>query len=140
MTRRFSLRVIVIGVSLLAAVVLAGCKDKGRIVEPKEGPAHLVIPQQEWYLGNVPIDAGIIQRDVLMINDGSEPLVVDTVEALCHCIRAEYPDHPIRPGHGGRLRVFLNVNELTAGEFCRSVIVNSNGGAVTVDFTGTRMN
>lgn len=130
-------------VCLTAALLLAGlsgCKDKGRIVEPKEGPAHLVVPQQEWLLGVIRSNDGVIQRDVLLVNDGSENLVIDSVENLCHCTHAEYPDHPIRPGHGGRLKVFLDTNALTPGEFSRTVIVHSNGGEVAIDFTGEKLN
>ena len=122
----------------LLAIVVAGCKDKGRIVEPKEGPAHLLIPQQEWNLGTVSLEDGTIQRDVLMINEGSEPLVIDSVEPFCVCIRAEYPERPIRPGHGGRLKVFLNIGAVPSGEFVRSVMVHSNGGSVEVALTGER--
>lgn len=122
----------------LLAIGMTGCKDKGRIVEPKEGPAHLVIPQPVWELGSVSLEEGMIQRDVLMINDGSEPLVIDSVEPFCSCIRAEYPERPIRPGHGGRLKVFLNISAVPSGEFVRSVMVHSNGGSVEVALTGNR--
>lgn len=128
---------------LSVCVVLAGlmgCKDKGRIVEPKEGPAHLVIPQQNWELGDHSIKEGVIQQDVLLINDGSEPLIITDVENLCHCTRTEFPDHPIRPGHGGRLKVFLDMTQISAGDYTRTVIVNSNGGSIAIDFSGVRTN
>ena len=122
---------------IFTILLLSSCQDKGRIVTPKPGPAHLDIPKQEWYLGRVPIGSGVKQIDVLMINDGSEDLTISHVENLCHCTRAEYNDRPIRPGHGARLSVYLNTDELTSGDFSRTVIVHSNGGDVAIDFEGT---
>lgn len=122
----------------LLSLVMTGCKDKGRIVEPKEGPAHLDIPQPVWELGQVFPQNGEIRRDVLLVNDGGEPLEITGVEPLCECIRAEYPDYAIRPGHGGRLKVFLDINQISSGPFSRSIIVNSNGGSVAVDLNGIK--
>ena len=129
-------------VCLMAAVLfgLSGCKDKGRIVEPKEGPAHLVVKPQEIFLGVVNSSDDVIQKDILLINEGSENLVISDVENLCHCTHAEFPDRPIRPGHGERLKVYLNVNALPPGQFSRTVIVHSNGGEVAIDFTGEKLN
>lgn len=137
--KRTKLLLIAIGLSLLF-LGFTGCKDNGRIVEPKEGPAHLVIPKQVWELGKVYAGDGIIQSDVLMINDGNEPLEIKGVESSCPCIRAEYSGKPIKPGHGARLKVFLNTNVISPGDFGRSVIVLSNGGTVEINFMGKRMN
>ena len=75
-----------------------------------------------------------------MINDGSEDLIITSVENLCECTKTEYVDKPIVPGHGRTLKISLDTNHLTPGEFCRTVVIHSNGGDVTIDLTGEKMN
>ena len=126
-------------VCLIVAVLfgLSSCKDKGRIVEPKDGPARLVIQPQTLNLGTISRSNGVVKKEVLIINEGSENLVINEVENLCSCTHAEYPDHPIRPGHGERMEVYLNAAELSTGQFMRTIIVHSNGGRVAFDLAGT---
>lgn len=123
----------------LLALTLTGCKDKHRIVEPKEGPAHLVIEPTEWQVGSVSLQSGIVEKEFAMINDGSEDLVIKEVENLCSCTRTEFVDKPIVPGHGRTLKVFLDTSHLTPGEFLRTIVVHSNGGDIAIDLTGERV-
>ena len=119
---------------------MTSCKDKHKIVEPKEGPAHLVVQPAELQLGSIPQGSGVIEKEVAMINDGSEDLLITNIENLCSCTTTEFVDKPIAPGHGRTLKISLDTNHLTPGEFSRTVIVHSNGGEVSIDLTGEKLN
>lgn len=119
---------------------MTSCKDKHKIVEPKEGPAHLVVQPTELHLGSIPQGSGVIEKEVAMINDGSEDLLITNIENLCSCTTTEFVDKPIAPGHGRTLKISLDTNHLTPGEFSRTVIVHSNGGEVSIDLTGEKLN
>ena len=118
---------------------MTSCKDKHKIVEPKEGPAHLVVQPTELQLGSIPQGSGVIEKEVAMINDGSEDLLITNIENLCSCTTTEFVDKPIAPGHGRTLKISLDTNHLTPGEFSRTVIVHSNGGEVSIDLTGEKL-
>lgn len=127
---------------VLLGIVLLGmtsCKDKGRIVEPKDGPAHLLIRERVINLGNISRDRGVMKQEVLLINDGSETLEISSFENLCHCTHTESDTKSIRPGHGAKMTIYLNTPDLTPGDFYRTVIVHSNGGDVSVDLKGKMM-
>ena len=128
---------LVMGVLLLG---MTGCKDNHKVVEPKEGPAHLIVQPTRLNIGTVPQGSGIIEKEVAMINEGSEDLTITSIENLCSCTKTEYADKPIDPGHGRTLRIFLDTNHLTPGEFSRTVIIHSNGGEVAIDLTGVKLN
>ena len=119
---------------------MTSCKDKHKIVEPKEGPAHLVVQPTELQLGSIPQGSGVIEKEVAMINDGSEDLLITNIENLCSCTTTEFVDKPIAPGHGRTLKILLDTNHLTPGEFSRTIIVHSNGGEVSIDLTGEKLN
>ncbi len=119
---------------------MTSCKDKHKIVEPKEGPAHLVVQPTELQLGSIPQGSGVIEKEVAIINDGSEDLLITNIENLCSCTTTEFVDKPIAPGHGRTLKISLDTNHLTPGEFSRTVIVHSNGGEVSIDLTGEKLN
>ena len=119
---------------------MTSCKDKHKIVEPKEGPAHLVVQPTELQLGSIPQGSGVIEKEVAMINDGSEDLLITNIENLFSCTTTEFVDKPIAPGHGRTLKISLDTNHLTPGEFSRTVIVHSNGGEVSIDLTGEKLN
>ena len=101
---------------------MTSCKDKHKIVEPKEGPAHLVVQPTELQLGSIPQGSGVIEKEVAMINDGSEDLLITNIENLCSCTTTEFVDKPIAPGHGRTLKISLDTNHLTPGEFSRTVM------------------
>lgn len=123
--------------ALLLFVAMVGCKDGKRIVEPKEGPAHLVIPQKAYDFGPLSFDAGVVEHEFMIVNDGSEDLAVTDAYNSCSCTTTEIPDHPIRPGHGAKVKVYLDVSHLTRGDFIRFVTINSNGGSVEIELSGT---
>ena len=51
---------------------LTACHDKGRVVEPKPGPAHLMLLKTEYNFGIVTDKQATVVREIPLINDGSE--------------------------------------------------------------------
>ena len=131
---RFSLYAFV----ALLLLCLSGCKDKNRVVEPHDGPAHILLKEKEYNFGQLNGAEPVVSHDFQLINDGSEPLVINNVENLCHCTHVEYPKEPIRPGHGVTLTLYLNVNEMY-GFFSRTVIVHTNAGDAVIEIKGEKV-
>lgn len=133
-------RIYVIIVSALLMLCVS-CQDKGRIVEPKAGPAHLLVEDNEFNFGIVKNSDGQLQKDFLIINDGSEPLVISHVHAHCHCTEVDYPKKPIRPGHGARVTVHLDVRSLSTGYFSRTIdfYPNDGGNFVRIEVKGQKI-
>lgn len=140
MMKPFHFNIYAVALLLCFSVVMTACKDTHKVVEPKEGPAHLMIQPAEWKAGYIPQGSGVIEKEFAMINDGSEDLVITKIENLCSCTTTEFVDKPIVPGHGRALKIKLDTNHLTPGEFSRTVIVNSNGGQIVIDITGVKNN
>lgn len=115
--------------AVMTLLVLTGCKDKGRLVEPKEGPAHLLVEDNEFNFGIVKDADGILEKEFTVLNDGSEPLVISSVQPHCHCTEVDFPQKPIKPGHGVRVKVRLDVSSLSTGVFSRTIDFYPNGGA-----------
>ena len=116
---------VTLGLLLVALLLLPSCKDnsKSRIVEPKDSPAILSIPAPDYDYGRLKARAGEKEHDFLIVNEGGEPLVIAGVKPYCHCTRVDYPKHPIKPGHGARLRVFLNPADVGWGAFSRTIAI-----------------
>lgn len=110
----------------LLALLLAACQDKGRVVEPKDGPAHLALAEHEYDYGLVKNRTDVLTHEFRFVNDGSEKLVITDVNPLCHCLKVDYSKEPIKPGHAGMIKVMLNVADLTTGFFSRSVDISTN--------------
>ncbi len=127
----------------LFCVVLLGitaCKGKNRVVDPKDGPAHLVVDNKTLQVGTIPTSA-IVEREVFLINDGSEDLVINNIENLCHCTHAECDEMTISPGCRTRMKIYLNPSDFTRGQqFTRTIIVHSNGGNGVIDINGNIAN
>lgn len=132
---RFSLYAIV----ALLLLGLSGCKDKNRLVEPHDGPAHILLKETEHNFGQLDGSASVLSHEFQLINDGSEPLVINDIEYFCHCTHVEYPKEPIRPGHGVTLTFYLNVDDLSSGYFIRDVIVHTNAGNARIQVKGERL-
>ena len=132
---RFSLYAVV----ALLIVALSGCKDKNRLVEPHDGPAHILLKESEHHFGQLNGVESVVSHDFLLINDGSEPLVINDIENFCHCTHVEYPKEPIRPGHGATLILYLNVDDLSNGYFNRTVMVHTNAGNARIEISGERL-
>ncbi len=111
---------------LLTSFVLA-CKDKNRVVEPQDGPAKLVMLETEYNFGELSNNNEVVEHEFHFVNKGSKKLVISKVRPLCHCTVVDYPKEPVKPGHEGVFKVYLDVNELSPGFFTRTIEIYSNG-------------
>lgn len=119
-------------------VGLSGCKDKNRVVEPHDGPAHILLKETEHNFGQLDGSESVVSHEFQLINDGGEPLVINEVENFCHCTHVEFPKEPIRPGHAVTLTFYLNVDDVS-GYFIRDVIVHTNAGNARIQVKGERV-
>ena len=123
---------------LLLLPLLVACEDKGRMVKPNEGPAHLRITELEYDFGKIDSSKDVLAHEFSFVNDGSEKLVITNVNNFCHCTETEYPKEPIKPGHGGKIKVMLKVRDLTPGYFSRTIEISTNRNSVRINVKGTK--
>jgi hypothetical protein len=122
----------------LAILSLAGCRDKGRMVDPTFDTAHVKMDQRQHHFGVVTDADPVVEHDFQLINDGGTPLQITNVVNHCSCTHVEYPQEPIKPGHGVTLQVYLNVADLGYGEFVRAIDLSTNVGTVNISLMGEK--
>ena len=66
-------------------------------------------------------------------NEGTEPLVLNSVRASCGCTTPKWTREPIAPGEEGNITVKYDTNRM--GNFHKTVTVNSNATNKTVVLT-----
>lgn len=66
-------------------------------------------------------------------NEGTEPLVLNSVRASCGCTTPKWTREPIAPGAVGNITVKYDTNRM--GNFHKTVTVNSNATNKTVVLT-----
>ena len=66
-------------------------------------------------------------------NEGTEPLVLNSVRASCGCTTPKWTREPIAPGAEGNITVKYETNRM--GKFHKTVTVNSNATNKTVVLT-----
>ena len=66
-------------------------------------------------------------------NEGSEPLVLNSVRASCGCTTPKWTREPIAPGGEGEIQVKYDTNRM--GNFHKTVTVQSNATNQTVVLT-----
>lgn len=66
-------------------------------------------------------------------NEGTEPLVLNSVRASCGCTTPKWTREPIAPGEEGTINVKYDTNRL--GNFHKTVTVQSNASNKTVVLT-----
>jgi len=119
---------------------LTACHDKGRVVEPKPGPAHLMLLKTEYNFGIVTDKQATVVREIPLINDGSEPLTITDVQTSCHCLSAEVSPEPIAPGHYTQLKATLVVSDVSVGDYMRTIdLKTSDGNVTTITVTGSKI-
>lgn len=121
-----------------AVLILNSCRDKGRIVEPRYDRAHVMLQETNHNFG-VLTDAQHVEKFYLtLINDGGEDLQITEVYNHCSCTHVEYPKDPIKAGHGVKLEVFLDVDDLGYGMFTRTIDIHTNSGTATLFLQGEK--
>ena len=74
-----------------------------------------------------------ISNTFTFINEGTEPLVISSVQASCGCTVTEYSKDPIAPGAKGFVKATYNAAKV--GQFTKTVTVNANTEDAVVQLT-----
>jgi len=75
-------------------------------------------------------------RNFVITNTGTEPLVIENIQASCGCTTPEWKKEPVAPGKDTEIKV--GYNAATAGNFEKTITVYYNGGKTkTLKIRGT---
>lgn len=115
---------------LTLAVALFGFTAYGQ--EAPESGAKINFSEKVINYGK--IDKGANGTRVFKFkNEGTEPLVLNSVRASCGCTTPKWTREPIAPGEEGEITVKYDTNRL--GNFHKTVTVQSNASNKTVVLT-----
>lgn len=106
---------------LMAVLLLASCKNDGRIIEPKGGDAHALLMEQEYDFGEVSDNDGTVEHEFVVANDGGKAFVLLSAKPHCDCTTVDFKQELVEPGYGTTVKVSLDVKGLSKGEFMRAV-------------------
>lgn len=81
------------------------------------------------------IEGQIATHEFTFQNTGTEPLVLNNVQASCGCTTPSWPREPIGTGESAKIVVKYDSNG-RPGNFNKSVFIFSNGGDVTLTISG----
>lgn len=94
--------------------------------EQKSSGAKIVFTETSHNFGNV-IEGEIARYEFKFTNTGTEPLVLQNVQASCGCTTPKWPREPIAPGASAVITAEYNSNG-RPGTFNKQITVTSNGG------------
>ena len=115
---------------LTLAVALFGFAAQAQ-EQPTEG-AKIQFAEKVINYGKIEIGANGT-RVFKFKNEGTEPLVLNSVRASCGCTTPKWTREPIAPGAEGNITVKYDTNRM--GNFHKTVTVNSNATNKTVVLT-----
>ena len=107
--------------AILLVLTLLACGDKGRVVEPKGGDAHMVLMEREYNFGTISDSDGILEHEFVIANDGGKSFVLLDVKPHCSCTTVEYKNDQVSPGYGTKVKVTLDVRAVSSGDFYREI-------------------
>ena len=108
---------------LMAATLLAAC---GKKVPVTKSTADIEFETTEHDFGE--FMAGSDQHfDFVFHNIGGTPLVINEVNPSCGCIKVEFSQRPVKPGHSAKIRAFYSKSNKSKGFFHKGIGVHSNG-------------
>lgn len=99
----------------------------------KQGGAVIKFDTILFDLGSLDINGPDQTREFFFANTGTEPLLIEKVEASCPCLVIDYPKDAIAPGSKSKITMTLKMGELSSGQFYRSAFVYSNGSEEPVE-------
>ena len=118
---------------MITFAIFAGCdvrkKDKIAADLPfsktaVDSPTSIILIDTVHDFGQID-EGAVIEFSYRFRNSGDKPLVVNNVSASCGCTVPEKPQHPIKPGEIGYIKVKFN-SEGRPGEVHKTVTVSSN--------------
>ena len=113
------MRKIVISMLLLSSLLLAACTPK----QPQ-----ITLETENFDFGDV-VNGDIVSQDLVVRNEGNEPLVVETVSTSCGCTTATLEPMNIPAGGTATLRVEFDSGAHgpdLSGQVIRQIFLSSN--------------
>ena len=83
--------------------------------------------EREFHFGSVGIDFKIF-HDFKLVNHGSEPIHIDTVDPHCDCTFVRFLDSTVQPNDTATIRMIFNTADFY-GPVSKSLIIHSNDKA-----------
>ena len=113
---------------IVAMGAYAADKTKGKISFEKT----------TYDFGNIKEAGGPVTHEFTFVNEGTEPLKINSAKAECGCTRPAYPKEEIAPGEKGVIKVTFNPLGRPGG-FTKVVTVRCTGnpGKVNLKIRGT---
>lgn len=96
--------------------------------------AKIEFAEKSHNFGDV-IEGQIAKYEFKFTNTGTEPLILQNVQASCGCTTPRWPREPIGPGESAIITAEYNSNG-RPGTFNKSITVTSNAGDVVLTITG----
>jgi hypothetical protein len=112
------MRNLVIVVTLLFSVVIAGAQEEEKVNGPE-----ISFKQTTHDYGTIELN-GDGTYNFEFTNIGNEPLILSKPRSSCGCTVPSWPKEPILPGESNSINVTYNTNK--AGVFNKTVTVYSN--------------
>lgn len=116
------------------AFSLAAQVQEDKPAETQTSKAKIKFTELSHNFGNV-IEGQIARYDFKFTNEGTEPLVLQNVQASCGCTTPKWPREAIAPGESAVITAEYN-SLGRAGTFNKSITVTSNGGEVVLTIVG----
>jgi uncharacterized protein YceK len=118
-----------IALTLFVVLLLAGChsgveKQASSDISADTGRAVLVFDEYEHHFGKVE-EGRKVSWSFKYHNEGTGPLVLNTVLTTCGCTVPKYNTKPSRPGDSGNIEVVFDTTERN-GMQSKTITVRSN--------------
>ena len=92
---------------------------------PASKPDVLVLKESSFQFGKIP-QGRPVTHEFEVTNTGTEPLVLENVQASCGCTTPEWSREPIAPGASQKIKV--GYNSASEGPFEKSITIFYNKG------------
>jgi hypothetical protein len=92
---------------------------------PAPKPDVLLLRESSWQFGKIP-QGRPVTHEFEVTNTGTEPLVLENVQASCGCTTPEWSRESIAPGGSQKIRV--GYNSASEGPFEKSITIFYNKG------------
>ena len=108
---------------LMAATLLTACEKK---VPVTQSTAEIEFETTDHDFGE--FKAGSNQRfDFVFHNVGGTPLIINEANPSCGCIKVEFSQKPIKPGHSGKITAVYSKSNNSKGFFHKAIGVHTSG-------------
>lgn len=116
-----SIYLLILTVSFTA---FAGYAQKAAAKSPQD---VLQLKQATFDFGKIP-QGRPVTHNFEVINKGTSPIIIESVEASCGCTTPEWSQEPIAPGAGTFIKVGFNA--ATEGPFNKAITITYNSNQV----------